>query len=34
LIFASYDNRLPVCDALSPVWLSDALLAGALMYGL
>ncbi len=34
LIFASYDNRGPVCDALSPVWLSDALLAGALMYGL
>ena len=34
LVFASYDNRLPVCDALSPVWLSDALLAGALMYGL
>jgi hypothetical protein len=34
LIFASYDNRNPVCDALSPVWLSDALLGGALMYGL
>ena len=34
LLFASYDNRAPVCDALSPVWLSDALLAGALMYGL
>lgn len=34
LIFASYANRLPVCDALSPVWLSDALLAGALMYAL
>jgi hypothetical protein len=34
LVFASYDNRLPVCDALSPVWLSDALLAGGLMYGL
>jgi hypothetical protein len=34
LVFASYDNRGPVCDALSPVWLSDALLAGALMYGL
>ena len=34
LIFASYDNRAPVCDALSPVWLSDALLGGALMYGL
>lgn len=34
LAFASYANRAPVCDALSPVWLSDALLAGALMYGL
>jgi hypothetical protein len=34
LIFASNDNRAPVCDALSPVWLSDALLAGGLMYGL
>ena len=31
LAFASNDNRLPVCDALSPVWLSDALLGGALM---
>ena len=34
LLFASYDNRGAVCDALSPVWLSDALLAGALMYAL
>ena len=34
LVFASYANRLPVCDALSPVWLSDALLAAGLMYGL
>ncbi len=34
LVFASYANRQPVCDALSPVWLSDALLAGALLYGL
>ena len=34
LVFASYDNRSPVCDALSPVWLSDTLVAGALMYGL
>lgn len=32
LTFASYDNRNPVCDALSPVWLSDALLGSALMY--
>lgn len=31
LIFASNANRLPVCDALSPVWLSDALLGGALL---
>jgi hypothetical protein len=34
LIFASYDNRNAVCDALSPVWLSDAFLGGALLYGL
>src|SRR5437868_5250384 len=34
LMFASYANRAPVCDALSPVWLSDALLGGALLYGL
>jgi hypothetical protein len=34
LIFASYANRLPVCDALSPVWLSDAALGGAIMLGL
>jgi len=34
LVFASYDNRLAVCDALSPVWLSDALLGGALLFGL
>ena len=34
LIFASNDNRQAVCDALSPVWLSDALLGGALLYGL
>ena len=34
LVFASYANRLPACDALSPVWLSDALLAAGLMYGL
>ncbi|WP_240309417.1 MULTISPECIES: AcrB/AcrD/AcrF family protein [Sphingomonas] len=30
--FASYANRAPVCDALSPVWLSDALLGGALLW--
>jgi hypothetical protein len=34
LVFASYDNRNAVCDALSPVYLSDALLGGALLYGL
>ena len=34
LLFASYANRAPVCDALSPVYVSDALLGGALMYGL
>ena len=34
LVFASNDNRFAVCDALSPVWLSDALLGGALMFGL
>lgn len=34
VLFASYANRLPVCDALSPVWLSDALLAGALLFGI
>jgi len=28
LVFASYDNRAPVCDALSPVWLSMMLGAG------
>jgi hypothetical protein len=32
VVFASYDNRHPVCDALSPVWLSDALLGSALLY--
>ena len=32
LIFASNDNRQAVCDALSPVWLSDVLLGGALAY--
>ncbi len=34
LIFASEANRGAVCDALSPVWLSDALLGGALLAGL
>jgi hypothetical protein len=30
LVFASYANRAPVCDALSPVWLSAMVAAGAL----
>jgi len=34
LLFASYANRNAVCDALSPVWLSDALLGGALLFAL
>jgi len=34
LAFASYANRSPVCDALSPVWLSDAAVGGAVMLGL
>ena len=34
LLFASYANRQAVCDALSPVWLSNALLGGALLLAL
>ncbi|HEY0164470.1 MAG TPA: AcrB/AcrD/AcrF family protein [Sphingomicrobium sp.] len=34
VLFASNANRAAVCDALSPVWLSDALLGGALLFGL
>jgi hypothetical protein len=34
LVFASEANRQAVCDALSPVWLSDAAVGGALMFGL
>ncbi len=34
LLFASTANRAAVCDALSPVWLGDALAGGALMAGL
>ena len=34
LLFASYANRQAVCDALSPVWLSDAAVGGAAMLGL
>jgi hypothetical protein len=33
-IFASYANRNPVCDALSPVWLSDIVLGCGLVLGL
>jgi hypothetical protein len=31
LLFASEANRQAVCDALSPVWLGDAVLGGAVM---
>ena len=34
LLFASNDNWRAVCDALSPVWLSNVLLGGALLFGL
>ena len=34
LIFASNANRQAVCDALSPVWLSDAAFGGAAMLAL
>ena len=34
LVFASNANRAPVCDALSPVWLANALLGGALLAAL
>ncbi|WP_051503969.1 hypothetical protein [Sphingomonas jaspsi] len=34
LLFASEANRLPVCDALSPVWLSDAAVGAAVMVAL
>ncbi|MCL6698929.1 AcrB/AcrD/AcrF family protein [Sphingomonas sp. NSE70-1] len=34
LIFASNANWLAVCDALSPVWLSDAAVGGAVMLAL
>ncbi len=34
LIFASYANRGAVCDALSPVWLGDVLVGGAMIAGL
>jgi hypothetical protein len=34
LLFASYTNRAPVCDALSPVWLSAMVAAGAIAVGL
>jgi len=31
-LFASHTNRAPVCDALSPVWLSAAVAGGAILY--
>ncbi len=34
LIFASYANRAARCDALTPVWLSVMVLAGALVFAL
>jgi hypothetical protein len=34
VFFASNANRLPVCDALSPVWTTLLILAGAIMLGL
>jgi hypothetical protein len=34
VLFASNANRAAVCDALSPVWLSDALLGGALLFAI
>ena len=34
LVFASNDNWNAVCDALSPVWLSDAIVGSALMFAL
>nr|MBA3512724.1 AcrB/AcrD/AcrF family protein [Sphingomonas sp.] len=34
LAFASNANRSAVCDALSPVWLSNALLGGALLFAI
>lgn len=34
LVFTSNANRLPVCDALSPVWLSVMVLGGGLLAGL
>ncbi|MFN3388835.1 MAG: AcrB/AcrD/AcrF family protein, partial [Allosphingosinicella sp.] len=34
LLFASHANRAPVCDALSPVWLSAMAVAGAVAVGL
>lgn len=33
LFFTSYANRFAICDALSPVWFSDAALGSALLFG-
>lgn len=34
LVFASYDNAVPRCDVLSPVWLSTMMAAGSLAFAL
>jgi hypothetical protein len=34
LLFASNANRAPLCDALTPVWLGDVLVAGGVMLAL
>ncbi|MBC7985364.1 MAG: AcrB/AcrD/AcrF family protein [Sphingomonadaceae bacterium] len=34
LLFASWANRAPVCDALSPVWISALIPAGAALFAL
>lgn len=34
LVFGSYDNSAPVCDTLSPVWLSAMVAAGAIAVAL
>ncbi len=34
LLFASYANRAPVCDALSPIWLSVAAAGGGIAVGM
>ncbi|MGI8610827.1 MAG: AcrB/AcrD/AcrF family protein [Sphingomicrobium sp.] len=34
LLFASNANRAALCDALSPVWLSNAMIGGALLFAI